>query len=66
MDKKTFLVITLMFIAFATPNSALAQNSSSTKNDLVKSSIANHATQPKTVRFPCRRALCGTQAYISI
>jgi hypothetical protein len=34
-----------MLIAFATTNSALAQNSSSTQKDLVKNSTANHASQ---------------------
>ena len=45
MDKKTFLVITLMLIAFVTTNSASAQNSSSTKKDSVNRPTANDASQ---------------------
>jgi Spy/CpxP family protein refolding chaperone len=51
VDKKTFLVITLMLIAFATTNSVLAQNSSSTKKDAAKSSTANDASQPNPDDF---------------
>jgi Spy/CpxP family protein refolding chaperone len=51
VDKKTFLVITLTLIAFATTNSVLAQNSSSTKKDAAKSSIANDASQPNPDDF---------------
>jgi len=51
MDKKTFLVSTLMLIAFATTNSALAQNSSSTKKDAPKSSISNGVSQPNPDDF---------------
>ena len=51
MDKKNFLVITLMLIAFAATDSALAQNSSLPKNDAVRSSTANDASQPKPDDF---------------
>jgi hypothetical protein len=51
MDKKTFLAIPLMLIAFATTNSALAQNSSLPKNDAAKSSTANDASQPNPDDF---------------
>ena len=51
MDKKTFLVITLMLVAFATTNSALAQNSSLPKNDAAKSSTASEASQPNPDDF---------------
>lgn len=51
MDKKKFLVITLMLIAFAATNSALAQNSSLPKNDASKNSTANDASQPNPNDF---------------
>jgi Spy/CpxP family protein refolding chaperone len=51
VDKKTYLVITLMLIAFATANSAVAQNSSSTKNDAAKGSTANETSQPNSDDF---------------
>ena len=51
MNQKKFLVITLMFVALATTNSVLAQNSSPTKKDLVKSSGANDASQPSPADF---------------
>ncbi len=41
MNQKNFLVITLMFVAFAATSSALAQNSSSAKKDAAKSSTAD-------------------------
>jgi Spy/CpxP family protein refolding chaperone len=50
MDKKKFLVITLMVVAFAA-TSSLAQNSSPAKNDAAKSSTANDASQPKPDDF---------------
>jgi Spy/CpxP family protein refolding chaperone len=45
VKQKTFLVIALMLIAFATTNLAPAQNSSSTKTDAAKTSTANNASQ---------------------
>ena len=51
MNQKKFLVTTLMLIAFATTNSALAQNSSSAKKDLVKSPDASDASQPSSADF---------------
>jgi hypothetical protein len=51
MDKKTFLVVTLMTIAFVTTNSAVAQNSPSAKNDTAKSSTVNDASQPHSDDF---------------
>jgi Spy/CpxP family protein refolding chaperone len=51
VDKKTFLVITLMLTAFVATNSVMAQNSSSTKNTPAKSSIANGAFQPNSDDF---------------
>jgi Spy/CpxP family protein refolding chaperone len=51
VDKKTFLMIALMLIAFVTTNSALAQNSSPPKNNAAKSSIANDAPQPHSDDF---------------
>jgi len=51
VDKKTFLVITFVLIAFGTKNSALAQNSSLPKNDAAKSSTANDASQPNPDDF---------------
>jgi hypothetical protein len=51
MDKKTFLVISFMLIAFATTNLALAQNSSSTKKNLIKSSNGNDDSQPNSDDF---------------
>jgi len=41
VNQKNFLVITLMFVAFAATSSALAQNSSSAKKDAAKSSTAD-------------------------
>jgi len=51
MDTKNALVVTLMLVAFATTNSALAQNSSSAGKDMAKSSTANDASQPNTDDF---------------
>ena len=51
MDKKNILVITLMLIAFAAANSALAQNSPPAKKDAAKSSTANDASQPNPGDF---------------
>ena len=51
MDKQTFLVITLLLIAFAATSSALAQNSSSDKKDAAKSSTADDASQPNPDDF---------------
>ena len=51
MDKKTFLVITLMLVAFAATSSARAQNLSSPKKDGAKSSTADDASQPKPDDF---------------
>lgn len=51
MNQNKFLVTTLMLIAFVTTNSALAQNSSPTKKDAAKSSIANDASQPNSDNF---------------
>ena len=51
MNQKTFLVITLMLIAFAVTNSALAQNSSLPKKDAAKSSTANEISQPNSDDF---------------
>jgi len=51
MDKKNFLVVTLMLIAFAATNSALGQNSSLPKNGAAKSSTANDASQPNPDDF---------------
>ena len=51
MKQKTFLVISLMLIAFATTNSALAQNSSSTKTGAAKTPTANNASQPNPDDF---------------
>ena len=44
MNQKKFLVITLMFVAFAATSSALAQNSSA-KKDAAKSSTADDASK---------------------
>ena len=51
MKQKTFLVISLMLIAFATTNSALARNSSSTKTGAAKTPTANNASQPSPDDF---------------
>ena len=51
VDKKTFLVITLMLIAFAATSSALAQNSSPAKKDAAQSSTANNPSQPNPDDF---------------
>jgi hypothetical protein len=51
VNQKKFLVTALMLIAFAATNSILAQNSSSTKKDAAKSSIANNASQPNSDDF---------------
>jgi Spy/CpxP family protein refolding chaperone len=51
VNQNKFLVATLMLIAFATTNSALAQKSPSTKNDPAKSSIATDASQPNSDDF---------------
>ncbi len=51
MNQKNFLVIPLMLIVFAATNSVLAQNSSSTKKNAAKSSIANGAPQPNSHDF---------------
>jgi Spy/CpxP family protein refolding chaperone len=51
VESKNFLVIALMFIAFAATNSALAQNSPSDKKDAAKSSTANDASQPNPDDF---------------
>jgi Spy/CpxP family protein refolding chaperone len=47
VNQERFIVITLMLVAFATTNSALAQNSSPAKNDAAKISTANDASQPQ-------------------
>jgi Spy/CpxP family protein refolding chaperone len=51
VNQKNFLVITLIVIALAATSSALAQNSSSAKKDLVKSSTANDGFQPNSGDF---------------
>ena len=51
MNQKKFLVITLMVIALSATNLALAQNSSPAKNDAVKSSTADNASQPNPDDF---------------
>ena len=51
MDKKYFIVITLMLITFAAINSALAQNSPLLKNGAPKSSNPNEASQPNSDDF---------------
>jgi Spy/CpxP family protein refolding chaperone len=48
VNKKKFLVITLMAIALVAANSALAQNSVSAKNNATKDSTADYASQPKS------------------
>ena len=45
MNRETFLVITLMFVALAATSSALAQNSSSAKKNAAKSSTADDASK---------------------
>lgn len=45
MNQKNFLVITLMFGAFAATSSAWTQNSSSAKKNAAKSSTADNASQ---------------------
>ena len=51
MNQKKFPVVALMVIVLAATNSALAQNSSSTKTDPAKSSMANDASQPSPDDF---------------
>ncbi len=56
MNQKKFPVITLMLVAlmlvaFAATSSALAQNSSSAKKDVIKTSTANDASQPNPDDF---------------
>jgi Spy/CpxP family protein refolding chaperone len=51
MATKYSIVITLMLIAFAATNSALAQNASLPKNDAAKSSNANEGPQPTSDDF---------------
>ena len=51
MNQKNLLVITLMLVALAGTNSALAQNSVSAKKDAAKGSIANDASQPNPDNF---------------
>jgi len=51
VNQKHFLVITLMLVAFAATNSALAQNSVSAKKDTAKASIANDDSQPNPNDF---------------
>jgi hypothetical protein len=51
VNQKNFLVITLMFVAFAATGSALAQNSPSAKKDAAKSSAADDTSQPKSEDF---------------
>jgi Spy/CpxP family protein refolding chaperone len=45
VNRETFLVITLMFVALAATSSALAQNSSSAKKNAAKSSTADDASK---------------------
>jgi hypothetical protein len=51
VNQKKFLVITLMLVAFAATQSALAQNSSLPKNVAAKSSTANDGSQPNSDDF---------------
>jgi hypothetical protein len=51
VNQKNFLVITLMLIALAATNSALAQNSVPAKKDAAKGSIANDDSQPTSNDF---------------
>jgi Spy/CpxP family protein refolding chaperone len=51
VNQKNSLVITLMLVAFAATNSALAQNSVSAKKDTAKASIANDDSQPNPNDF---------------
>jgi hypothetical protein len=51
VNQNKVFVTTLMLIAFAATNSVLAQNSSSTKQDAAKISIANDASQPNSDDF---------------
>lgn len=51
MNQKNFFVITLMAIALAATNSALAQNSSLPRNDAAKGSITNDDSQPNPDEF---------------
>jgi hypothetical protein len=51
VDKNNILVITLVLIAFAAANSALAQNSPSAKKDAAKSSTASDASRPNPDDF---------------
>ncbi len=45
MHHKKFLTITVMLVAFASANSALAQNSPSPKKDAVKTSVTNDGSE---------------------
>jgi hypothetical protein len=51
VNQKKCLAITLILIAFAATNSAVAQNLSPAKNDVAKSSTAPDASQPKDADF---------------
>jgi hypothetical protein len=51
VNQKKFLVITLMLVVFAATSSALAQNSSSPKKEVAKSSTAVDASQAKPDDF---------------
>jgi Spy/CpxP family protein refolding chaperone len=51
VNQKKFLVITLMFVAFAATSSALAQNPASAKKDAPKSSTADDASRPRPDDF---------------
>jgi len=51
VNQKKFLVITLMLVALVPIHSAWAQNSSSTKQDAAKRSIANDPSQPNSDDF---------------
>lgn len=51
MNHKNFLLVTLMAVALAAANSALAQNSPSPKKDAAKSSTADYASQPNADDF---------------
>jgi len=46
VNQKKFLTITVMLVAFASANSALAQNSPSPKKDAVKTSVTNDGSDP--------------------
>jgi Spy/CpxP family protein refolding chaperone len=51
VNQKKCLVITLMLVAFAATNSALAQNSVSAKKDAAKGSTANDDSKPNPDDF---------------